>query len=226
MATGTSHRGLIDGSTTVSEGGAFDRVGPERARIGPNAIIQLEMALREQVGAVEAREIFSGAGLLNCMARPPSGMVNEQDVARLHHEVRWRFGGRQAQDILADAGDRTGRYILDNRIPAPVVVLLHHLPAFASSRLLMKAIEKHAWTFAGSGQFEMMRDRLWGGPIVARIVNNPVVMLDRSAGPICAWHAAVFRRLFRDLVDSRSQVMETECCAAGAAACRFEIRVR
>ncbi|MEM1431648.1 MAG: V4R domain-containing protein, partial [Pseudomonadota bacterium] len=43
--------------------------------------------------------------------------------------------------------------------------------------------------------------------------------------PLCHWHAAVFERLFRVLVSPESSVTEVACCAMGAPACRFEIRL-
>jgi divinyl protochlorophyllide a 8-vinyl-reductase len=36
----------------------------------------------------------------------------------------------------------------------------------------------------------------------------------------------VFERLFRRLVSRSAHVTETQCCAQGAPACRFEVRLR
>lgn len=193
------------------------------SRIGPNAITQLHSLLIERVGPSETRELFEGAGLEAMYGDLPSDMVDEEDVARLHQEVRWRYTSREAQEFMTEAGDRTGRYILEHRIPAPIRFVLRRLPPALSSRLLTMAIRRHAWTFAGSGRFTMTRAGGGTSPIVARIERNPVVALETSAGPICAWHAAVFRRLFRELVSENCSVRETDCCAAGAPACRFEI---
>lgn len=189
-------------------------------RIGPNAITQLEAVLVERIGRRETARIFADAGVAHYLEQPPSDMVAERDVASLHHEVRRT--APQAREILREAGDRTGRYILARRIPRPVVFALRRLPAPLSARLLTRAIGQHAWTFAGSGSFEMHHapERI----IAARIARNPVVALDTSAEPICAWHAAVFQRLFRELIDPAMAVDETDCCAAGAPACRFRIR--
>ena len=84
---------------------------------------------------------------------------------------------------LTKAGDRTGRYILANRIPKPATLLLGVLPASWASTMLTQAIRKHSWTFAGSAAFKM--NRAHGGMIVARIANNPIIALDRSDSPIC-----------------------------------------
>ena len=195
-------------------------------RIGPNAITQLEAVLLERLGRVETARLFDNAGVAYYLEQPPTAMVDERDVARLHHQVRLALPVPEARRILFEAGDRTGRYILANRIPRPAVFVLRHLPALLSARLLTRAIARHAWTFAGSGAFEIRRHagrRL----ITAEIDRNPVVALDTrepSESRICHWHAAVFQRLFRELVHAATTVDETDCCAAGAPACRFEIQ--
>ena len=198
-------------------------------RIGPNAITQLEAVLLERLGRAETARLFANAGVAHYLEQPPTTMVDERDVAHLHHQVRIAMPAPKAREILLEAGDRTGRYILANRIPRPIVFVLRHLPASLSARLLTQAIAKHAWTFAGSGAFEIRRSA-GSGLITAAIGRNPIVALDTreprepSESLICDWHAAVFQRLFRDLVDASTTVSETDCCAAGAPACRFEIR--
>jgi len=192
-------------------------------RIGPNAITQLEAVLQAQLGQAETARLFASAGVGHYLQQPPAAMVDERDVAHLHHQVRIALPASKAREILLEAGDRTGRYILANRIPRPIVFVLRHLPASLSARLLTQAIAKHAWTFAGSGAFEIRRSA-GSGLITAAIGRNPIVALDTSESLICDWHAAVFQRLFRDLVDASTTVNETDCCAAGAPACRFEIR--
>jgi len=193
------------------------------ARIGPNAITQLESVLRERLGTSQTTPIFAAAGLGHYLGRPPAGMVDEQEVARLHHQVRRALDAGTAEAVMTEAGDRTGRYILANRIPGPVVFALRHLPAVLCARLLMQAVRGHAWTFAGSGEFDIRHGP--EGVIVARITANPVVALDTADTPICAWHAAVFARLFRALVRKTTTVTETSCCAGGDSACRFEIEL-
>ncbi|MEL7258851.1 MAG: hypothetical protein AAFN80_13550, partial [Pseudomonadota bacterium] len=56
---------------------------------------------------------------------------------------------------------------------------------------------KHAWTFAGSGQFECV------SPWTYRIEDNPVVRGEISQAPLCTWHAAVFEHLYQVLVHPR-----------------------
>jgi divinyl protochlorophyllide a 8-vinyl-reductase len=203
-------------------------VGPERlnesvGRIGPNAITQLQTALLHQLGAGPAAAIFASAALSDAFDEPPGEMVDEADVARLHRQVRRSCTPAQARAIMHEAGDRTGQYILAHRIPAIIALTLRWLPAAASSRLLMRAIARHAWTFAGSGEFRIGFQHGHRHRLEAVIRNNPVVAFEQHPMPICDWHAAVFQRLFRELVSPATVVRETRCCAAGDKSCRFRI---
>lgn len=217
---------MAAGDSVICAGGGRPSTDHGRAmRIGPNAITQLHTVLLRERGAAETRAIFDAAGIPGHLDNPPEAMVDEREVARLHAEVRSRCNPERARDLMRAAGDATGAYILANRIPPAIALLLRRLPARWSSRLLARAIAKHAWTFAGSGGFAIAQEtRGSEGIAFADIRSNPVVALDRSAHPICDWHAAVFGKLYRDLVSDRSGVVERACCAAGDDACRFEIR--
>jgi divinyl protochlorophyllide a 8-vinyl-reductase len=96
---------------------------------------------------------------------------------------------------------------------------MRYLPSWLSAPMLASVIEKHAWTFAGSGTFRVRSKH----PLVFELNDNPVVRGEQAEAPICHWHAAVFQRLFTEIVDSNLQCTETECCASGASHCRFEI---
>ena len=190
----------------------------EPARIGPNAVIQLGEALSARAEDGLAREVYAAAGHSDWLATPPDEMVSEIEVARLHDALAGTAPRGLVDEIMADAGARTGDYIVANRIPAPARMLLRLLPAPLAARLLVEAIAKHSWTFAGSGVFSFSPGR----PLVVEIAANPL------AGPPCAergcvWHAAVFTRLFWSLVSDRAHARETACCAAGDPECRFEI---
>ena len=190
------------------------RSSTDPAVIGPNAVIQLGETLAAHGEDRLAREIYLAAGCPDWLDHPPEAMVGEDAVVRLHAAL-WRIAPPElAAAYAAEAGMRTGDYILAHRIPKPGRLLLRALPAGASARLLVEAIAAHAWTFAGSGRFSHEA----GTPLVVSIAANP---LAGQGG--CVWHAAVFRRLFQSLVHPEARVRETACCAAGAPACRFEI---
>lgn len=187
------------------------RAGP--ARIGPNAVLQLEATLRDRFGAQPVRTVFSRAGQIHMLAEPPGEMVDERAVAALYDVLYAQLPADTANDIAAEAGRRTADYVLANRIPGPVKALLRLLPATLAAPLLLKAIARNAWTFAGSGRVSVRS----GDPCVVEIADNPLTM------PGCVWHVAVFEGLFRALVTPNSIVHHTVCCDSDADTCRFEI---
>lgn len=186
-----------------------------QTRIGPNAVLQHLPVLDDMIG-IRLRD-----ALLHCagVAEPPAsaGMLPEDQVARLHNAVQLYLPDRAAK-IQRAAGLATGDYILANRIPRAAQLLIRALPAFMGARLLSAAIARHAWTFAGSGQFRI----LGYAPLTLEIAQNPLAQ-HPAAHPTCDWHAAVFERLFSSLVWPAVTVTETSCCATGAPACQFQI---
>jgi divinyl protochlorophyllide a 8-vinyl-reductase len=189
-----------------------------QGRIGPNALTQL-LPLLEKAGGVEMRErLLARAGVFEMPDM--TGLIDEEPVARLHRAMRAEMP-ELAPSLAWEAGVRTADYILANRIPKPVQAVLKRLPAWAAGPVLSKAIARNAWTFAGSGRFEVVR--AW--PAVFDIHDNPVVRGEQAATPICHWHVGVFERLYRVLVSDRARAREVACCACGAEACRFEVRV-
>jgi divinyl protochlorophyllide a 8-vinyl-reductase len=187
------------------------------AKIGPNAVIQLVAALRASQLAGAAPAIFRDAGVGDWLAVPPAAMVDERRVARLHQCVRASLPAAQAAGVLADAGRMTADYLLANRIPRVAHATFRILPAPLSASLLVAAVRRNAWTFAGSGQLYARA----GAPTVFELAGNPLCAGETAPAPVCVWHAAVFQRLFEVLVDSSSQVIETHCRAAGNDRCRF-----
>jgi divinyl protochlorophyllide a 8-vinyl-reductase len=170
-------------------------------------------------GPGAAARLMARAGL----AGPPDGsaMIPEQEAAALHRQLR-RDAPDLAGRLSAEAGDGTARYILAHRIPRPAQTVLGLLPPPLAARALSKAIARHAWTFAGSGAFRAV------DPWCFEIAANPLVDGENSETPLCAWHAAVFERLYRSLVAPDCRCVETRCCAQpGGGPCRFELsRVR
>ena len=189
---------------------------PVQGRIGPNALTQLLPLLEKAGGEVLRDELLAEAGVFEMP--DTTGLIDEEPVARLHQAMRAQIPDL-APSLAWEAGVRTADYILAHRIPGPAQAVLKALPAALSAPLLTKAIAKNAWTFAGSGRFEVASRR----PPVFLIHDNPVVRGEYAAGPLCRWHCGVFERLFRVLVSDRVRAREAACCACGAAACRFEL---
>lgn len=183
-------------------------------RIGPNAVIQVAAALRAAGGEPVARRVFAAAGLEGVLVDPPTGMVDERLVARLHRALFSSFPADTAAELADTAGMRTGDYILANRIPAPLQWVMKALPPRPAARLLLMGIARNAWTFAGSGTVKVIAGR----PAFIEITGNPI------GTPGCRWHCGVFRRLFEVLVSPRVEVGECACGLDTDTLCRFEIR--
>lgn len=186
------------------------------AKIGPNAIIQLGETFAARNALPRAAEIYARAGCRPLLDHPPDAMTDESIVARLFLAVAQTMEPAEARDYFTEAGTRTGDYILANRIPALAQRILAWLPRGVALKILLKAIAKHSWTFAGSGAFAYEA----GAKPRVSIADNPI------ATPLgCAWHAAVFSRIFSKILHTPVAVTETSCCGHGAERCTFDIHI-
>ena len=192
-----------------------DRIG----RIGPNAVIRVDEALRAVEGAQSVDRIFRAANLEAYLGNSPGQMIDEREVVGLHRALHGDLGGGRARTVGWIAGQRTADYLLGHRIPRLAQLVLKGLPARLASRLLSATIAANAWTFAGSGIFSVRHGR----PTTFTIRNGPICRGQHTAAPCCDFYAATFERLFARLVHARARVVETGCEAMGDPACTFEI---
>ena len=192
---------------------------PPGGRIGPNAVTRTAEVLERALGRARTAGLFARAGLREALEHPPGDMVREEAVTRLFRTVHEELGGELARNLLREAGRRTGDYLLRRRIPRPARILLRCLPPRPAARLLVAAIGRHSWTFAGSGRFRARGS----GPVTLAVSGCPLCRGMHSPHPQCDYYAACFERIFRALVHSRSIVTETTCQASGSDACRFEV---
>lgn len=179
-------------------------------RIGPNAIVQVFAALEEVAGQSTLITVAEKAQLKMCLDHPPTQMVDERHVVRLHQTVRQHLQPSQAEAVLTLGGQLTARYILANRIPKAAQMVLKALPAQLASPLLLKAIARHAWTFAGSGTFTHH------GSTPALITLSGCPACDdvyRDTEP-CAYYLATFQGLFQALVHRKSTCRQVFAYAA------------
>jgi len=204
-------------NVSIDAGCAPDRAST--ARIGPNAITRVAEALFEHVGTGVTHALFSAAGLLEYLRAPPQDMVDEVEVSRLHRTLRVGLDRATVREVTRNAGVRTARYLLARRIPRVVQALLKVLPAPWAARVLLSAIRRHAWTFAGSGVFTAQPGR----PVVLTLQGNPLCRGVSDDEPVCSYYAATFEHLFRVLVHPQARVVETACEARGDPLCRFEV---
>lgn len=206
---------------TVLDAGTADApirhlmAGEPKPTIGPNAIIQTRTALDELAGSGTRRAVFAAAGLERFADTDPDAMVDADIVNALNRQVAAKLNAKTAHAVMKRAGELTGDYILANRIPKAAQWLLKHLPRNLAQPILVAAIARNAWTFAGNARVEKGRDFI-------AVHDNPIC-LGKVGFSSCTWHAAVFRRLFQTLVDPAITIRETECVGWGSEMCRFEI---
>jgi divinyl protochlorophyllide a 8-vinyl-reductase len=176
--------------------------------VGPNAVIQLLDVLGGlRPDALAAVAAAAGAGPL--VAAPPNGMVDEAVPRRLF-DATLAVLGDDGERVLAAAGAATARSLLVHRIPRGARAVLPVLPAGLALRLLLAAVGRAAWTFAGSG-------RCATEAAAVTITRNPL------ATPGCPWHVAVFGTLGDALVRGGVAVRHPRCSGRGDAVCRFEL---
>ncbi len=184
------------------------------ARIGPNALTQLFDPIRTHYGADVLKQMLGSAGITQLPSM--TGLIDEAPVIRFHallHETK----AENAKMIEREAGIGTARYVLANRIPKPVQVALKVLPPSLSAILLTRAIAKNAWTFTGSGGFEVISKR----PLILQVTKNPLIRGVEK--PSCDWHAAVFETLFQTLVSKKTRIHELCCSATKQNGCQFRV---
>ncbi len=193
-------------------------VAAQPAKIGPNAVIQTFQAIQALRGQIAAQRVASAARCDHWLSTPPTEMVDEIPVIALFRALE-RVLPHDSDRIAWEAGTRTADYILTHRIPKPAQRILKILPARLAAPILLKAIAKHAWTFAGSGSVKVHGAR----PFRVEIEHNPLTIGLHHPEPACHWHRAVFTRLFQTLVHKRTKVRELSCGACGAKTCVFEL---
>lgn len=187
-------------------------------RIGPNAVTRLAEALASQHGEACCASVFAEAELACHLQTPPQAMVDETEVVRLHRALVALLGTQSAMAVAQDAGQLTGRYLLEHRIPAAAQRLLRRLPRAIAARLLTAAIARHAWTFAGSGCF---RATFRGGPTLS-LAGAPLCTDAAPTGS--AYLAATFDTIFAAMLGPRTLVRETSGMGNATGTCTFAVR--
>ncbi len=201
--------------------GRAEHVSPQASigRIGPNAVLQVFNVLDDLLGPIETKRLAKRAGLSHHVAAPPSAMVDERDVVALHQAVRASLSADQARNVLMQAGDRTAAYILANRIPKFAQSVLRALPARPACAILLRAIAKNAWTFAGSGRFNFQAGR----PIILTLLDCPACLEVYRREEPCYYYTATFEGLFRSLVHPDAQITNQDSPRADGRARIFRL---
>ncbi|MFK7791927.1 MAG: bacteriochlorophyll 4-vinyl reductase [Devosiaceae bacterium] len=181
--------------------------------IGPNAILQVIAVLEGTFSRAKVQKIMDQAGLCHYLRTPPETMVDEWEVVRLHQAVRVQLTPNDAMQVLDEAGVQTADYILANRIPKIAQMVLKRLPARLASPPLLKAIARHAWTFAGSGVFTYAS----GQSTHITLADCPACEEVYAANERCAYYIATMQGLFQALVHPAARI--TQCPPASTDRC-------
>lgn len=190
-------------------------------RIGPNAVIQTVNALADLCGQDRAAQLLEQIGKPWLLEYHPGALIDEREFVELHHDLVGALGQAEAGRVMARAGALTSQYVMRNRIPQPIHWLLRALPRRLGLRMLLGAIGKHAWTFAGSGQFSY---RLGQAPLLA-LEDCLTARGHAGDSPSCTFYQAAFQGFLTTLIDPRLRVREERCAACGATRCEFRIVV-
>ncbi len=205
---------LIDHHLTATKRAVLDQ-----PQIGPNVVLQLIPAAIGMGFGERLKAIFKTARFEEWWSSPPHEMIAAKDASILFGAIHNAFSSKEAEALLARAGQMTADYLLANRIPKPAQFILRFMPRRLAVQILSKAIAKHAWTFAGAGRFKA---RITPS-IHFEITDNPLCANLQTATPSCHWHAAVFQRIFGSIFNAPVRVTEIECAGVSGRVCRFEI---
>lgn len=181
--------------------GAMMEKSPTTARMGPNSVIQTFNAVKARFGDSKAQELLRCAGLDKYSRELPCEMIDEQEFHRLVKSVCETFNEPVRSEILLDAGRRTAYYLLQTRIPKFFQWLLKRLPTRWAAKLLLRSIQRHSWTFAGSGTFDYQVGVAIEAVVVVKCVANDTVAYFYGG----ALHT-LFQTLFKDKTDFKVKV--------------------
>lgn len=190
-------------------------------RIGPNVLIQTAHALAHRLGRDTASRVLQ-VSTHHTFETLPTEMVDEATANALTRHLVTTYGPPFARTVMRDAGERTGEYLLAHRIPGIARLVLPALPSRFALRILLTAISRHTWTFAGSAKVEILP----GAPAVIAIKNCPMCAGLTSDAPLCDFYVGTFHRLAQVLLGPRGFADEITCEARGDSACRFAMGTR
>lgn len=167
------------------------------SRIGPNSIIQTVGALETACGKSQAEEILRKIGQGHWIGNLPTEMTEESKFHALVMALEQEIGEKATAGILKESGERTARYLLRVRIPAPFQKIVKLLPPGLAFKVFLFAISKNAWTFAGSGEFG------YG----SKPYPNITVRVTYPSHPVVGnFYLGTFTALLRELVDQETTI--------------------
>jgi bacteriochlorophyll 4-vinyl reductase len=102
-------------STSAPDADRRAEAGVAAGRIGPNAAIQLIVALETRGESEVLARLFHEAGREAWLAHPPQELIPARDAALLHVGLRRLLPPHRAEDALAEAGRLTAGYLSRRR---------------------------------------------------------------------------------------------------------------
>jgi len=186
------------------------------AKIGPNSIIQTVAALEAVYGKHETEALLTIAGQGHLVGNLPSEMVEEEKFHSLVKALDREIGSDKLAGILDDSGQRTAAYLLKVRIPGFFQKLLRPLPPGLAFKLLLFAIGKNAWTFAGSGAFSYTSGH---APVITVRVTYPTLPV------VGNFYLGTFTKLLKELVNPDTKIEPSITGTSGNITCRYTCHI-
>ncbi|WP_338548708.1 bacteriochlorophyll 4-vinyl reductase [Roseovarius phycicola] len=184
-------------------------------KIGADAILQTLDALSDVGGDILAQKVLEAAGLRHMLDQKLQEMVPQNIFLALVRAIENTLPRSQVDLVAVSSGRKTGDVLLEQYIPDMAQKLLHTLPPHVAGPLLLQALEKHAWTFAGSAHVH----HLPGPPLQLVIKNNPMAVWG------CLWQCALLENVFRSLISADARVWHMACCADHKPSCVYMIEI-
>lgn len=186
------------------------------AKIGPNSIIQTVAALEARYGKTEADARLTIAGQGHLIGNLPSEMVEEEKFHDLVKSLDKDLDPGVLAELLNDSGQRTAAYLLKVRIPGFFQKLLKPLPPGLAFKLLLFAISKNAWTFAGSGAFSYTTGKT---PVITVKVTYPAIPV------VGNFYLGTFTKLLKELVNPDTIIDASITGTSGNITCRYTCHI-
>jgi len=181
--------------------------------VGPQAILSMVAVVETMKGTDACETLLKEAQLFRIPGVDEP--VREDKAARLHQAVR-RLWPDQAAAICRRAGEAAADFVMDHRMPKRAQALLQRMPRRTGAWLLAKSAEQRAWTFGGSGRFEIESAERF------LLHDNPVLAGEKADHPVCDYHAGFFERMFTRLIHPDLKCREVACAAMRPGPCVFE----
>lgn len=182
--------------------------------VAPQVALEVLAEAELRLGRQSLAQLQSAAGLSRLPG--PVEPLPEATAAALHRALRSAYPN-EAPAILAAAGRATADGLIAKQLSPRAQAMLSGGPWTIAAWLLGRWAKQNSWTFAGSAVFTPT------AALELDIVGNPLIRNEPASTPLCAFHAALFERLFQRLVDPGLVCRELECQATGAPACRFVV---